>query len=342
MEKEIFVIKEDGSREKFRPSKVRRALRRSGMDANEVEEALDMLYPQLEEGMATKKIYALVFRIIRELRPEVGHRYNLKRALLLLGPAGYFFEDYVGKLFAALGYEIAVRQVPTGKCITHEVDVIARKGREKLMVECKFRNQPGDRCRIQTALYIYARFLDLRDGARIYSKNPFSNACLVTNAKFSGDAIAYSECMGMRLIGWRYPLKESLEVLIDRTRCYPVSVIRMSPQTLHKLLKKGVTTVDDVPATAKKLRNLTGISLSNAARIVREASLANGANGEGKADGKRNGAKNGKVASGESGRGRRSAKADAKKKGPMKNGKITGKVKGKTKTGGKRFLNSSK
>jgi hypothetical protein len=294
MEKEIFVIKEDGSREKFRPAKVRRALRRSGMDSKEVDKALEMLYPQLEEGMTTKKIYALVFRIIRELRPEVGHRYNLKRALLLLGPAGYFFEDYVGKLFAALEYQIAVRQVPMGKCITHEVDVIAWKGREKLMVECKFRNQPGDRCRIQTALYIYARFLDLRNGARIYSKNPFTNACLVTNAKFSGDAIAYSECMGMRLIGWKYPLKGSLEVLIDKTRCYPVSVIRMNLQTLHKLLKKGVTTVNDVPATAKELRKLTGISLSNAARIVREASLANGTNGNGKGNGVKKGKKNGK------------------------------------------------
>lgn len=210
MEKEIFIIKEDGSREKFRASKVRRALKRSGMDAKEAETALGMLYPQLEDGMTTKKIYALVYQIIRELRPEVGHRYNLKRALLLLGPAGYFFEDYTGKLFAALGYEIAVRQIPMGKCVTHEVDVIAWKGKEKLMVECKFRNQPGDRCRIQTALYIYARFLDLRDGAKIYSKIPFTNACLVTNAKFSGDAIAYSECMGMKLIGWRYPLKESL------------------------------------------------------------------------------------------------------------------------------------
>jgi hypothetical protein len=273
-EKEIFIVKEDGSREKFSPEKVKRAMRRSGMSAKECETALKMLRPKLKDGMTTKKIYALVYGIIRKLRPEVTHRYNLKRALLLLGPAGYFFEDFIGRLFAALGYGIAVRQIPMGKCITHEIDVIAWKGKEKLMVECKFRNEPGTRCRVQTALYVYARFLDLREGAEIYSKKPFTQPCLVTNAKFSGDVVSYSECMGMRLIGWRHPFKGSLEQLIDKTKCYPVSVIRMKRHTLRRLLKRGVVTVDDVPATAKELSSLTGISLSNASRIVKEAGLA--------------------------------------------------------------------
>ncbi len=274
MKKEIFIIKEDGSREKFSPLKVKNALKRSGMSPKECEVALKLLRPRLQDGMTTKKIYSLVYGIIRELRPEVTHRYNLKRALLLLGPAGYFFEDFAGRLFAALGYGVAVRQVPTGKCITHEVDVIAIKGKEKLMVECKFRNEPGTRCRVQTALYVYARFEDLRDGAKLYSKVPFTKPCLVTNAKFSGDVISYAECMGMRLIGWRHPFKGSLESLIDEAKCYPISVIKMSRHTLRTLLKRGIVTINDVPATPKELTELTGISLSNSARIIREAELA--------------------------------------------------------------------
>lgn len=274
MKKEISIIKEDGSREKFSPEKVKKALRRSGMSAKECDTALKLLYPKLKDGMTTKMIYSRVYAIIRELRPEVTHRYNLKRALLLLGPAGYFFEDFVAKLFTALGYEVAVRQVPTGKCINHEVDVVAWKGKEKLMVECKFRNEPGTRCRAQTALYVYARFEDLRDGARIYSKKPFTKACLVTNAKFSSDVIAYAGCMGMNLIGWRYPFRRSLEVLIDETRCYPISVIKMNTHTLRTLMKRGIVTLGDLPATPKELTELTGISLSNSARIIKEAELA--------------------------------------------------------------------
>ena len=44
--------------------------------------------------------------------------------------------------------------------------MVASKGKENYMIECKFRNQPGYKCRIQTALYVYAMFLDLREGAK--------------------------------------------------------------------------------------------------------------------------------------------------------------------------------
>ncbi len=274
MKNEILVVKEDGSKEKFDPAKVKRALRRSGLSPKEAEIVLKLLKPYLRGGITTKQIYSRVYGIIREMRPEVTHRYNLKRALQLLGPTGYDFEDFTAKLFECMGYEADVRQIPLGKCVTHETDVIARKGKEKLMVECKFRNEPGAKCRIQTALYIYARFLDLREGAKIYSKVPFTKACLVTNAKFSGHTITYAECMGMRLIGWRYPLAESLEVLIDRTKCYPISVIKMNAHTLRTLLKRGIFTVLDVPQNPKEFADLTGISLSNARRIVKEADYA--------------------------------------------------------------------
>ena len=274
MEEEIWVTKEDGTKEKFEPEKVRRAVRRSGLNKKESDEVLKRLRPHLKAGITTKQIYSRVYGIIRKLRPEVTHRYNLKRALLLLGPSGYDFEDFTGKLFACMGYQAEIRQIPIGKCVTHEIDVLARKGKEKLMVECKFRNEPGTKCRIQTALYIYARFLDLRDGAKIYKKHPFTQACLVTNARFSQDTIDYAKCMGMRLIGWRYPFHESLEVLIDRTKAYPISVIKMNLHTLHTLLKRGLVTVQDVPASPKELADLTGISLSNARRIAKEAEVA--------------------------------------------------------------------
>ena len=185
--KDIWVRKQDGRQEKFNPLKVKRALRRSGLSAKETEIALKLLNPKLQNGISTKKIYALVYGIIRSLRPEVTHKFNLKHALLLLGPAGYEFEDFISNLFKALGYSTQVRQIPIGKCVTHEVDVIAKKGKEKLMVECKFRNEPGTRCRVQTILYVYSRFMDLRAGAKLHSKNPFTKACLATNAKFPKD-----------------------------------------------------------------------------------------------------------------------------------------------------------
>ncbi|MFP3949888.1 MAG: restriction endonuclease [Candidatus Micrarchaeia archaeon] len=271
---DIIVVKENGEREKFKPSKVHHALRRSGLSPSESRTALKRLYPQLKDGITTRSIYSKLYAIIRDMRPEKSHKYNLKRALLQLGPAGYDFEDFTARLMQSLGYNIEVRQLPVGKCITHEVDVIARKAKEKIMVECKFRNRPGDKCRSKTALYIYARFLDLRDGAKIHSKRPFTKPMLVTNAKFSTEVIKYANCMGMRLLGWRYPLKNSLEVLIDRTKCYPVSVIRMNRKTLSTFLNLGFVSVLDLPKDPKELSESTGLSLSTTKRIVKEAEYA--------------------------------------------------------------------
>ena len=274
MAEEIWVVKETGEKEKFSIMKVKRAIRRSGLSPRETEKVLSVLLDRIKDGMTTKQIYSNVFRIIRELRPEASYKYNLKHALQLFGPAGYDFEIFVARLFESLGYATEFRQIPQGKCITHETDVIAIKGKERIMAECKFRNEPGKRCRIQTALYIYARYLDLRDGAKIYSKVPFTQPCLVTNAKFSGDVIAYADCIGMRLIGWKHPLKGSIECLIDKTKCYPVSVINMKRPTLQKLIQNEIITVQDVPDDPKDLAKKTGISLKNAQRIVEEAKRA--------------------------------------------------------------------
>lgn len=264
---EIQVVKENGEKEKFRPQKVNRALRRSGLSSREADSILEELEPMLYDGITTKKIYHMVYGLVRDKRPEVTHKYNLKRALQMLGPAGYYFEDYTSKFMQCIGYKTETRQRLTGRCVDHEIDVIASKGSNKFMIECKFHNEPGTRCRIQTALYVYARFLDLKEYR-------FTKPWLVTNTKFSADVVSYAECMGIPLLGWRYPLKESLETLIDRKKCYPVSVIDMSQHTLAMLLKRGIVTVQDVPESPQSLVNFTGISLANARKIVEGADYA--------------------------------------------------------------------
>lgn len=271
MSKKVMVKKETGELEPFDPYKVKRALRRSGLSGKETDEVLKLFYPHLKDGMSTTKIYQKVFQIVRDLRPDVSHKYNLKRALKQLGPAGYIFEEFTARLYESLGYDVRLRMRPEGKCVSHEIDVVASKGAEKLMIECKFHNQPGMRCRIQTGLYVYARFLDL---AASKAKKKFTKPCLVTNTKFSGDVISYAECMKMPLLGWKYPLKGSLEYLIDKNNCYPISVINMKHKTLHKLLKQNILLLSDLPESAGKLASMSGISKTTARRIVEEASYA--------------------------------------------------------------------
>ena len=270
----IKVMKEDGQGEIFKPTKVRYAIRRSGLSPKEADEILKKLQPRLYNGITTKEIYRLVYGMIDDMRPEVSHKYNLKRALLKIGPAGYEFEDFMASLLELEGYSTKVRQILQGKCVTHEIDVVAGKGKESYMIECKYKNHPGYRCRIQTALYVYARFLDLREGAKRGNCEKLTMPWLVTNTKFSKDVITYSECMGLRLLGWRYPIRNSLENQIDKTKCYPVSVINMGHRTLRQLLDNKIVTVFDIPESAEKLKAKTGISIRTARKIIGRADHA--------------------------------------------------------------------
>jgi hypothetical protein len=267
----IKVLKEDGVAENFDPGKVRQALRRSGMSSKEADEVLKRLSPFLFDGITTKRIYSIVYGIVEDMRPEVSHRYNLKRALQRIGPAGYEFEDFTARLLEQLGYETDVRQFVEGKCISHEIDVVARKGKDRYMIECKFRHQPGYKCRIQTALYVYARFLDLKEGAKRGINDGFTKPWLITNAKFSYDVRDYASCMGIELLGWRFPFKRGLEVTIDRAKCYPVSVIKMGERTLRRLLRAKIVTVFDIPESPQKLADMTEISIGTARQIVERA-----------------------------------------------------------------------
>lgn len=266
-----WVLKENGEKERFEKAKVKKAIRRSGLSPKECDEILQQLSPHIYNGISTKAIYHMVYDLIDQMRPEVSHRYNLKRALQRIGPAGYEFEDFIGRLLSLEGYDTKLRQTIQGRCLSHEIDVVAEKDSMRYMIECKFRNQPGYKCRIQTALYVYARFLDLKEGSKIGTCEKYYRPWLVTNTKFSQDVITYADYKEIDLLGWRYPFKNSLEFRIDKSKCYPVSVIKMGDRTLRQLLKKKIVTVFDFPETPEKLAHKTGISDHKSREILEKA-----------------------------------------------------------------------
>jgi hypothetical protein len=274
MAKQIWVLKESGEKELFSPEKVRRALRRTGLSTKEADSAIKLLREKLYDGITTRKIYALLYGIVDSMRPEVSHKYNLKRALQQIGPAGYNFEDFTARLLSLEGYDTKVRQLLQGKCVTHEIDVVAAKDSKRYMIECKFYNKPGYRCRIQNALYVHARFLDLLEGAKKGLCQKFTKPWLVTNTKFSAEVLEYAQCMDMPLLGWRHPLKYGLEAMIDKRKCYPITVLKIGRDTLGRLLRKNMVTVFDIPESPHKLADITGISLTTAKNIVEHAEYA--------------------------------------------------------------------
>ena len=78
-----------------------------------------------------------------------------------LGPSGFPFEKFISKLFEVQKYSVQTGQFVKGKCVTHEIDVIARKENEIVLAECKYRNTQGITVDVKTPLYIHSRFEDV-------------------------------------------------------------------------------------------------------------------------------------------------------------------------------------
>ena len=108
-----------------------------------------------------------------------------------LGPTGFPFEKYIAEILKEYGYATKVGEVVKGYCVSHEVDVIAQKGKECFMIECKYHNKRGRRLDVKVAMYIYARFLDIKRAQEKIKehKKHFHQAWLVTNTKCTREAI---------------------------------------------------------------------------------------------------------------------------------------------------------
>lgn len=256
---DILVKKGDGTTEPLDYNKIRHALRKSGASGALVEEVVETLAPKLKNGVTTDEIYKSAFLSLRELKPGAAARFGLKNSLLRMGPDGYPFETFMGELLKGRGYETKLRQIVQGKCITHEIDVVATRGNyegkppTKCIVECKFHNSPHFECHIQSALYSWARFLDVRERNR-----DIDSGWLATNTKFSSDVIAYGDCVGLKLLGWSFPENESIQVRIEENKLYPTTMLdsldRRAFITLHDA---GIITIKQLMNTPdERLRSL--------------------------------------------------------------------------------------
>ncbi|MCD6522643.1 MAG: restriction endonuclease [Candidatus Diapherotrites archaeon] len=268
MQKKVMIVKASGEVEEFDPNKVYRAVRRAGATEELAEEIVRKVSNRVKQGWTTHKIFRYTFKLLNEHKPEVASKYDIKGAIFRLGPEGHNFETFVGFVLQALGYKTEVAEILEGRCVKHEVDVIASKPGERLMVECKFHNEPGIKCSAQTGLYTYARFLDLTEG-----KEKFTEPMLVTNTKFTTDLIDYAQCRGIRLLGWSYPLKEGLEILIDRLKLYPITVLQnLDRRTMRILFENGVMLVKQLrDIDTREFSKKTGIPSKVLWRLRKEA-----------------------------------------------------------------------
>ncbi|MFH1174197.1 MAG: restriction endonuclease [archaeon] len=261
----VNVKKLNGDLEPYNEEKLRKSLYSSGADEETATAVLEKVKAFLYEGIETKVLYKFVLKEFKSRQPMTSARYALKNAILQLGPDGFPFEVLIGEIFKKKGYTILVDQHVQGKLIDHEIDVVAEKQKEKLMVECKYHIKPWTGTSIHTALYVYARFLDVQER--------FTAPFLITNTKFSPQIITYATGVGLKLMGWKYPPDDSLERNIESFKLYPITMLHsIDGKSDRQLLSHKIVLVQQLAVMARdELSQLLAISPKKATRILDEA-----------------------------------------------------------------------
>jgi hypothetical protein len=247
--KPFFVVKASGEKELFSLKKYQVSLRRSGCSDEAILEILKKIKPVLKDGITTKRIYSETAKLLKCRNHGSASRYNLKRGILDFGPSGYPFEKFVASLFKRQGYKVSIDKIVNGKCVAHEVDVIATKGNTRAMIECKFHNKQKYSSNVKTSLYIKARFDDINLGLKLRGKEKerFNECWIVTNTRFTSRAIKYAECVGIKVLSWRYPRKGGFAEIVDRLGMIPISCLTiLNKKDVNMLLKNEIVVCEDV------------------------------------------------------------------------------------------------
>src|SRR5574339_271795 len=125
--KKIYVIKANGQSVPFDGNKVKATCMRAGASKNLAERVTQKVHEQLHHGIRTREICRMVLAALasEDEGRFIKHRYRLKESIMLMGPAGFAFEIYVGKILENYGYHVeSTRSQVNGKCVKHEIDLI--------------------------------------------------------------------------------------------------------------------------------------------------------------------------------------------------------------------------
>jgi hypothetical protein len=243
------IIKADGEKEVFDPARLVISLRRAGAGEHSAERITSTITDTLVPNVTSKEIYSRAFALLRREARPVAARYALRRALLELGPTGHPFEDFISHLYRAEGWQVETRKIIKGKCVSHEVDFYAshKEQNEFLAAELKYHNDPGYKTDLKVALYVKSRFDDIFNCDPVTRACPIDRGILVTNTKFTSEAIAYAECSGVELLGWGYPVDNSLFTRMSRAMIYPITAVTgLSHAEKRMLVERGTIAVDEI------------------------------------------------------------------------------------------------
>lgn len=270
----VEVIKHSGERTDFSIDKLKSSLRKSGAEEALVSEISNNVRDELYQGISTKEIYNRAFALLKKEKKGYASKYKLKKAIYELGPTGFPFEKFIAALLFYSGYKVKTGQFLQGKCVLHEVDVVARKNDQFIVIECKFHSDEGRNCNVKIPLYIHSRYRDILNNYndKNEAEKP-TEGWVVTNTRFTEDALQYGKCAGLYLLSWDYPKDNGIRDRIDRLGLYPITASTlMSQREKQFLLSRDIVLCKQLINDDFYLDHL-GISENRQARILEEIKI---------------------------------------------------------------------
>jgi len=271
----IQVIKASGNAEAFNSSKLVNSLVRAGAPEDVARDIAEKVSLQVTPSFHTRHIFRMAKKLLRKYNRATGMRYSIKRAIYALGPTGYPFEKYVARILKAYGYSVEVNRIIKGYCVTHEVDVLASRDDRRCVIECKHHANGDKPADVKIALYVHSRFNDIRKAFEFseHQNSHVHEGWLVTNTRCSVDAIKYAECVGLKIVSWRYPEKESLDMMIEGKRLYPVTILPAATKNaIQSLTSRNIILADEIAGMdVQTFLIKSGLDQATALSIKKEA-----------------------------------------------------------------------
>lgn len=271
------IIKQDGEKESFSDQKLVDSLKKSGADQNLADEIVEHIKKEIKSGMSTSQIAKHATFLLKQRSKKVATSYSLKEAVLDLGPTGFPFEKFIAEILKEKGYETRVGEILKGGCADHEIDVLAFNENKLIVIEAKFHNNHGIKTDLKTALYVKARFDDLKEQNFNFgfTRNPNEN-WLITNTKFTSSAIKYGKCAGLTMTSWNYPKENNLQNMIEDSGLHPLTCLdTLSQKQKIEALKTGEVLCKKLHNNEELLKSI-GLEEEKIAEVKKEIVLVCG------------------------------------------------------------------
>lgn len=216
------ILNSFGEQEPFSRKKIYDSILLAGGSKETAEKISNIIEKKGRSNWTTFEIHKLIRNLLKKEKQVYAMRFDLKYAMKRFGPEGFYFEKFIKEVYEALGYKVVNNRIVKGRCISYEIDFIAKNEKVTFLGECKYRNMIGQRVDVNVVLKGFAVRDDIRNDHLDLNN---IETIIVTNEKFTEKAISYAKCKKISILGWKYPKEAGLEKIIEENGLYPITIL---------------------------------------------------------------------------------------------------------------------